>query len=422
MNSIFRGAPSQQGCRLLQNRIYFKKSEEILKSVVYQSLLKETLLYKTYFPCYIINSLTEGSNMTFSRTFAASIFCTLKLLACTGIAMQSLDRAAVNGRTLEFGIDLDTSVAVIPRNIVFTAETPLGNGMSYTSKYGAVGIYCFDKIILMDGLNEKGLSVGAFYFPGYASYAKTTRWNKSKALSPLDFTNWVLTQFATTDEVEKALASVIITDTVFKDWGGGMPPPMHYIVYDKSGRSIVIEPLEGKLKVYENKIGVITNSPSFDWHLTNLNNYINLTPFNVTKGSIKALALHPFGQGSGMKGLPGDFTPPSRFVRASFFSKSASPAKNSREAVKETFHVLNQFDIPKGVVRGEDQGKTSFDYTMLTSVKDSLTLEYFYRTYNDQAIKSVNLKKFDLDAKEIKTLKTSGEQKIYDVTSTLRRL
>lgn len=359
--------------------------------------------------------------MTFSRIFTTFIFCNLKLLACTGIGMHALDNAFVNGRTVEFGIDLDMSVAVIPRNITFTAQTPSGKGMTYTSKYAAVGIYCFDKIILMDGINEKGLTAAAFYFPGYASYAKTTIWNKSKALSPLDFTNWILTQFGSISELEEALPSVLIAGTIFKDWGASAPPPMHYIVYDKSGRSIVIEPLDGKLKIYENTIGVITNSPTFDWHITNLNNYINLTPFNATKSNFQNLPLHTFGQGSGLHGLPGDFTPPSRFVRAAIFSKSSIPVKNSAEAVKETFHILNQFDIPKGSIRGKEEGgKISYDYTMLTSVKDTSTLQYFYHTYKDQAIKCVQLDKLDLDAKEIKTLKTRGVQTIYDETSSLK--
>ena len=358
--------------------------------------------------------------MVFSRAFSFSFLCGLHLFACTGIALETEKSSYVNGRTVEFGIQLDMSVAVIPRNTVFHGETPIGNGITYTSKYGAVGIFCFDKIVLMDGINEKGLSAAAFYFPGYASYAKVNRWNASKALSPLDFTNWVLTQFATVKEVKDALSSVIITNTIFKDWGENAPPPMHYIVYDKAGNSIVIEPLNGKLKVYDNKLGVITNSPTFDWHLTNLNNYIHLTPENVTKGSIAELNLKPFGQGTGMSGLPGDFTPPSRFVRAAFFSKSSVPSKSSQDAVKQAFHILNQFDIPKGVVSGKDNGKTSYDYTMLTSVKDSKELSYFYRTYEDQGIECVNLHQVDLDAKHIKTKKTDSTQKIYNVSSALR--
>ncbi len=245
-----------------------------------------------------------------------------------------------------------------------------------------------------------------------------TKENQKKALSPIDFPNWILTQFATIEEVKEALSSVIIAPTILKNWGAA-PPPMHYIVYDSSGKSIVIEPLGEKLVVYENKLGVITNSPNFDWHLTNLANYINLSPFNVTSLQLENLKLESFGQGSGMLGLPGDFTPPSRFIQAALFSAASLPPKNSLEAVAQTFHILNQFDIPLGAVREKSQGKLSFDYTLLTSVKNQQTKEYFYKSYANQAIQFVDLNKFDLNAKRIKKMHIEGKQEMHDVSSAL---
>lgn len=336
--------------------------------------------------------------------------------------LQTTDRAFINGRTVEFGMDLDMSVAVIPRNMSFTSQTPVGAGMSYTSKYAVAGIYCFDMPILMDGINEKGLSVGAFYFPGYASYTKVTRRNQSKALSPIDFTNWILTQFATVEEVKAAIKNVVITGTVFKDWGDDAPPPMHYVVYDKSGKSIVIEPVDHTLKVHDNTIGTITNSPTFDWHITNLNNTINLMPCNIAKSSLGDLTLHAFGQGTGMLGLPGDFTPPSRFVRAALFSQNAVIQKTAQEGVYQCFHILNQFDIPKGSVRGESKKKVECDYTMLTTVKDPSSLKYFYRSYKNQSLECIDLSTFDQAAKEIKTMSIKSEQSVLDVSSKLHSL
>ncbi len=351
--------------------------------------------------------------------FFSSMICTMRLVACTGILMQAEDRSAVNGRTVEFGINLDMSLAVVPRNISFVAKTPIGKGMEYRSKYAAAGIYCFDDPVLMDGINEKGLVAAAFYFSGYASYAKVTNQNRKKALSPIDFPHWILTQFATIDEVKEALSSVVIAPTIFKDWGKA-PPPMHYIVYDRSGRSIVIEPVDGVLKVYENELGVITNSPTFDWQLTNLSNYINISPFNVDPHLLGGFELSTFGQGTGMIGLPGDFTPPSRFVRAVFFSATAIPSKNSEEAVEQTFHILNQFDIPLGSAREQGRRKVYYDHTLLTSVKSPKALKYFFRSYQNQAIQFIDLHQFDLNAKAIKAMKIQGRQKKYDVSSMLQ--
>ncbi len=355
---------------------------------------------------------------------AIVVFCltflifTSELAACTGILLQADDKSIVTGRTVEFGSDIEMSVAVIPRNFKFIGDVPNGDGMAYTSKYAAAGIYCFDNKVLMDGMNEKGLVAAAFYFPGFADYAKISKGNQTKALSPVEFPNWILTQFATIEEVRAALNSVLIAPTVVSNWGVS-PPPMHYIVYDQNGKSIVIEPLHGTLVVYENEIGVLTNSPTFDWHLTNLRNYINLTPFNVEPIHLRGLELAPFGEGSGMVGLPGDFTPPSRFVRAAIFSAAEIPSKNSDESVSKAFHILNQFDIPAGLVRQKDQTKFSVDYTLLTSVKDPNAMKYYYRSYGDQTMRFVDLKEFDLDGKTIKSVKTNEMQKNVDASALL---
>lgn len=121
-----------------------------------------------------------------------------------------------------------------------------------------------------------------------------------------------------------------------------------------------------------------------------------------------------------MLGLPGDFTPPSRFVRAAFFSAAAIPPKNFQEAVDQTFHILNQFDIPIGTIRQKEQGKTSYDYTLLTTVKNPKTLEYFYRSYGNQAIQFIDLHQFDFNAKVLKTLKIQGKQKKQNVSLLLQ--
>lgn len=342
-----------------------------------------------------------------------------QIMACTGVLVTANDGSIVSGRTVEFAMPLEMSAAVIPRNISFIGKIPNGSGMTYTSKYAAVGIYCFDEQVLMDGMNEKGLVAAAFYFPGYAEYAKVDSSNKNKALSPIEFPHWVLTQFASLDEVKAAISSVVIAPTISSSWGP-TPPPMHYIVYDKTGKSIVIEPVGGTLKVYDNKIGTITNSPTFDWHLTNLRNFINLTPLNKSPITLRGLKLASFGQGSGLVGLPGDFTPPSRFVRAALFTCTAIPVNNSTESVYQTFHILNQFDIPYGVIRQNDQGATEFDYTMITTVKEPQTMKYYYKTYDNQTINYVDLNQFDLNAKMIKSIKLTEKQKSINASSMLQ--
>lgn len=339
--------------------------------------------------------------------------------ACTGLKLTAKDGQSVHGRTLEFGIQVDSSVAVIPRGYAFTSTTPSGEGLKYQSKYGVVGTICFNALAVMDGMNEKGLSIGTFYFPTYASYTPTTKENQSRSLSPIDLPNWILSQFATLDEVKAGIKNVVVAPTVVAGWGT-TPPPFHYIVYDKSGASITIEPLNGQLVVTDNPIGVFTNSPSIDWHLTNLRNFINLTPFNVKPLKVNGFELQPFGQGSGMVGLPGDFTPPSRFVRAAIYAITAIPSATGNEAVFQLFHILNQFDIPVGVARSVENGITYSDATQATVVRDPNNLKYYYRTFDDQTIRLVDLKNFDLNAKEVKEINTAGTEPFVDMSKQLK--
>lgn len=339
--------------------------------------------------------------------------------ACTGLQVKTKDGSYVNGRTVEFGISLELAGVIVPRNYELKGTLPDGStGLTYRSKYAVIGGGMFGSTDIADGLNEKGLSIGAFYFPGYAGYAAITPENKNRALSPTEFSNWILTQFATVDEVKAGLKSVVIAPTTPKGWP--VLPPFHYVVYEKSGKSITIEPVEGELKVYDNPLGVLTNSPSFDWHLTNLANYINLSPINVPAVTIDGLKLQQFGSGSGLHGLPGDFTPPSRFVRAAVFSSTAIPVDNAQQAVFQVFHLLNQFDIPVGAVRSVQNKSTDSEYTLATTVKDPKNLAYYFKTYDDQAIKMIAFNAFDLDAKEIKRIDMQGTQPVMDVSKTAK--
>lgn len=339
--------------------------------------------------------------------------------ACTGLKLTAKNGEVVHGRTLEFGVPIETSVAFIPRDYAFTGKTPRGPGLKYRSKYGVVGTIAYNYPAIMDGINEKGLAIGTFYFPGYASYPQITAENEKKALSPVDFPNWILTQFASLDEVKQGLNSVVIAPTLSQGWGN-TPPPFHYIVYDKSGNALVIEPLNGKLVVYGNPMGTFTNSPTFDWHMANLRNYINLSPVNAKPLALNSVELAPFGQGSGLVGMPGDFTPPSRFVRATILSATAVPSNNAEEGVFQAFHILNQFDIPIGAARQVAPGGTIHsDYTLVTTVKDPQALKYYFKTYEDQAVKVVDLKKFNLSGKDLKQTRTNGSEKAKDISATL---
>jgi len=337
--------------------------------------------------------------------------------ACTGIRLVAKDGGVIAARTLEFGVDLHSDVLVVPAGTAFTGTLPDGGkGVSYTTKYGFLGANAEGLTAILDGLNDHGLYVGLFYFPDYASYPDATKDNAAHAMAPYEYANWLLGNFATIDEVKANFNKVALVPVVLDAMK--RVPPVHFVVFDRSGKSVVIEPLDKTLKIFDNPLGVVTNSPNFEWHMTNLRNYVNLTATNVPPLGLGGITLAQFGQGSGLRGLPGDFTPPSRFVRAVAFSQSAIPSDTAPDAVLQAFHILNNFDIPYGAVRDTQGGQTHAEYTTWTSASDLKNLRWYFKTYGDQSIHSVDLTKTLAAAQgKIKLIKMDSRQPIDDVST-----
>jgi len=329
-------------------------------------------------------------------TLAASLaLATTPALACTGISLKSEDGAAVRGRTLEFGFPLRSNVLVVPAGKEFTATLPNGGkGMTYKTRYDVVGANAIDAVTIIDGLNDQGLSIGLFYFPGYTQYAEATEENASRALASQDFGLWLLGNFATVDEVRRAVKDVVMVPTPFVGFGSpeGMALDLHFFVQDKTGKSIAIEPRGGVLEVIDAPLGVMTNSPTYDWHMTNLKNYLNLTVKDLASEKLGPLTLESFGPGAGLHGLPGDFYSPSRFVRAAILSQNATPNAEAEDAVFGVFHILSQFDIPRGSVVNDIVGKPDYEITEWTTVSDLKNLRWYFRTHQDPSIRVVDLK------------------------------
>ncbi len=338
--------------------------------------------------------------------------------ACTGITLCATDGTVVHARTMEFAIDIHSDVLVIPRGYARVGSTPDGQqGLKWSSKFAAVGTNGVGKPFLFDGVNEKGLAAGLFYFPTAAGYMPYTPADAHKTLAPWELGSWMLENFASVDEVKANLNKVTVPAVVYEGWG--FAPEVHYIVTDATGKSIVIEYVGGRLNVYDAPLGVLTNSPTFDWQMTNLRNYVNFSMTNVPPVKLGSVTLKPFGQGSGMLGLPGDFTPPSRFVRAVAFSQSVFQPKTGDDAVLEAFHVLNQFDIPKGAAREhekDEHGNVLADYTIWTAASDLHTRRFYFRTYQNSQIRMVDLMKMNLDAKDIVKISMKGDETIHTVT------
>jgi choloylglycine hydrolase len=353
---------------------------------------------------------------------AAFASATTPGFACTGISLKSADGAAIRGRTLEFGFPMQSKVIVIPAGKDFAGTLPDGGkGLVYKSKYAIVGANALGLPVLLDGINDQGLSVGLFYFPGYVKYTDVTPENASHALAGYEFGIWALANFATVDEVREGVKNIVLVPTPAPGLGSpqGAVPGAHFFLQDKSGKSLVVEPVDGMLKVHDAPLGVMTNAPTYDWHMTNLANYINLSVKDIESAKVGPVTINAFGAGAGLVGLPGDFTPPSRFVRAVIFSQSAAPDATADDAVLSAFHILNQFDIPKGSLLNSAGGETLDETTEWTSVADLKNLRWYFRTFSDQSIHMVDLKQaVDAAKGDIATIEMEGtKQPINNVSS-----
>ena len=342
-------------------------------------------------------------------------------LACMGITLKAADGSVVFGRTLEWGsFDLMSRLAVIPRGYKYETHMPDGKpGLSWQGKYGVVGIDAVGKDIVVEGMNENGLAVGLFYHPGFAEYQVYDPALAAQSLGPTDVGQYLLTNFATVDEVRAALAKVRVVPVV--EPALGFAAPVHFIVTEPSGKAVVVEYLKGELTTFDAPLGVITNAPSYDWHETNLRNFINLSPVGLPGKKIADLNFKPLGGGSGMIGLPGDFTPPSRFVRAVAFSKTARPTPTGDETIYEVFRILDNFNVPLGASEGtgDDRTQGMRSSTIWTRSSDTHNKVFYYHTQHNRRVRMVDLKKIDFGSfGEIKRLPLDKEnaQDIEDVT------
>ena len=341
-------------------------------------------------------------------------------LACTDFQIKSKDGAIIIGRSMEFAMKVGSQIVIHPRGERLSSQTPEGKkGLSWKSKYGFVSVNAFGiEDATVDGINEAGLSVEFLWLPG-AEYQKIPRDKDSKAITIGDLGNWILGNFTTVNEVKRAIEKVYVCGMEIPQMN--MVAPLHLAVHDAKGRNIVIEFVGGERKVYDNPIGVMTNAPTFDWHLTNLRNYVNITTYNVDPVTIEGVTLTSTGQGSGLLGIPGDWTPPSRFIRAVAFVHFADPVKNAAEGVNLAEHILNTVDIPAGVIKGKKLEFVKEEYTQWVVIKDLTNKVLYFRSYENLSLRSVNLKKLNFaPGAKSQPIPVSGGRNIIDVTDMLQ--
>lgn len=347
---------------------------------------------------------------------------------CTSFQLKSLDGAPIYCRSLEFGFPMHSDMIIVSKGTSYagTAQESM-KGLKWKVKHGFVGMnQTMAKTLVNDGMNEKGLVVGCLYLPGFAQYEPLQNASLDRTLGCWELPTFLLSTCSTVKEVKASMASVLVAQQPMPQLKGFFLP-VHYHVSDATGESIVIEYVAGRRKIYDNPLGILTNSPPFDWQLENLSTYINLSAVNAPPLQLKEGYRVQFaGQGSGLLGLPGDYSPRSRFVRAALFSSFAATPKTALHAVRLGFHLLNTFDIPEGLVRGSDQelpaGSDPLETTQWVIVHDQKNRKTYFRSYESLAIQMIDLKRIDFSEENIKIIPLRKEFVFEDTTDNAKPL
>lgn len=341
------------------------------------------------------------------------VFTSVSSVACSSLAITDKHDNIYHGRTLELSADLPSWVTYYPKNTHFQKKTPNGkDGISYNSKYDILAIsteiyFDGDDHNIFQGLNSGGLSFSANMVPE-ANLTTPEEKYYDKAIPVTAIGEWALANFSDVSEVKNAVENGYFWSPVLKNFGN-LKSPLHYAFYDKKGGSIVVEARDGKLHVYDNPTRAMTNGPDFPWHLTNLNNYSQLTNVDRSSAILGNIQVTQPDSGIASSDLPSSDTSIGRFIRAVYYSSYAPKGDTPAEAMNTLAHVMNRFDRTKNITvdtMGES-GKTGrnieSEYTVWTSLSDLENGIMLVRGYKDINYTTFSLEQFNQSGKPVFT-------------------
>lgn len=321
---------------------------------------------------------------------------------CTSVALTATD--FYFGRTLDLECGFNQQVVVTPRAYPF----PLRCGGEMRSHYAMIGMANVAEgyPLYAEAANEKGLCMAGLNFPEYTYYPPEKAENKQN-IAPFELIPWLLGQCATVDEAKALLAR---TQVVAVNFSEKIPlSPLHWHIANKHA-SIVLECVREGMRIYDNPAHVMTNSPTFDFHMTNLRQYMGLTHRQVENTFSSSMQLTPMGRAWGSLGLPGDATPISRFVRAAYLVHNSVCEGDEVSRVSHFFRILDSVSLTKGSVMTEGG---QWDYTQYTCCINADKGIYYYKTYDQPQLTAVHLHHEDLEGSALAVYPLVKRQEIF---------
>jgi len=307
---------------------------------------------------------------------------------CTAICLKEKD--CYFGRNLDLEYSYNETVTITPRNYCFKFRKK----EEIKTHYAIIGMaYVVDDYPLYyDAFNEKGLAMAGLNFPENADYKDEAK--DKNNITPFEFIPWILCRCKNVDEAEKEIENMNMLNENFSE---ELPlSPLHWIVSDKE-RSVVVECVKEGIKLYENPVGVLTNNPTFEYMMTNLNNYMALSAKDTENRFSQELDLKPYSRGMGALGLPGDFSSVSRFVKASFIKMNSASGENEEDRAGQFFHILDSV----AQIRGSVHVGSKYEITVYSSCCNLDKGIYYYTTYQNRQISAVDMYKENLNGEKL---------------------
>lgn len=320
---------------------------------------------------------------------------------CTAVTYHTIDHYF--GRTLDYEFSYHETITITPRYYPFHFRKTV----PVKQHYALIGMaMVLDNYPLYyDATNEMGLSMAGLNFPGCADYKPFC--NDKDNITPFEFIPWILSQCAVIPEVKYVLEHTNLVDIPYSE---ELPlTPLHWIISDKR-QSITVECTKEGLFVYDNPIGILTNSPPFDFQMLHLCNYLNVTNKTAVNRFSETFPLTAYSRGMGGMGLPGDLSSSSRFVKAAFTKLNSFSGASESESISQFFHILGSVAQQRGCVQVAEE---QYEITLYTSCCNVDKGIYYYTTYENSQISGVNMHRENLDQSALITYPLIKGQKIH---------
>lgn len=313
--------------------------------------------------------------------------------ACSRILYKGNDSLLIVGRSLDWKTPIPTNIYVYPRGMAKVGHN-LPGAVSWVSKYGAVYAVGYDGGIT-EGMNEKGLVVNGLFCKG-SVYSNDTNVGRAP-MSLAMFVGWLLDMNATTDEAVAVLRehNFTISGATFD---GGTVSALHWGITDASGKSAVVEFVDGNINIYEgDDIIAMTNDPTYP--------------------QMQAIEAY-WAKKGGTHTLPGTVSSPDRFVRGVFFDNNVSKTADPDLGLSIIRSILFNVSVPYTYTVQGEGNVSSTQWRSFANIRD---LRYYFDIVTNPGIYYVDLNQINLrkGAPVLKIDTSKSSDYLGDVTKRL---